>query len=122
MEITKNTSPTYNLEVFVASAIRYAQLHHSLFGKYKGQLMQRPTEAVLKTLNGTFEAFLKKNSLTPLIPFFHRTHTTQGYGYLDEIGTLYGLLWNTPKLVLTITLKILGDNQEPNNFYVLKDG
>ena len=121
MEITKNTSSIYNLGVLIESAIRYVQLHYSLFGKYKGQLMPRPTEAVLNTINGTFEAFLKRNNLTPLIPVFHMSQTMPGYGYLDEIGTLYGLLWNTPNVVLTTVLNLLGDNQDPD-VYVLREG
>ena len=60
LEITQNTSPEYNLAVFLDAIIRYVELHHSLFGKYEGELMQKPTEEVLNTLSGTFKDFLER--------------------------------------------------------------
>ena len=121
-EATNNESPAYNLEVFANAAIRYAHLHHSMFGGYDGWLMPRPSKDVLKLVNGTFTEFLQTNNLTTLLPYLEMDTTTSGYGYLDEIGALYGLLWFTPKYVLRIALQILGFEKDPYRGYVLKNG
>ena len=105
MAMTKNPSPTHNLQVFLGSLIRYAKLHYSLFGRINGELMQKPTKDVFNRTSGTFKEFLEKESLTPLIPLFLISHAAQGYGYIDEIGALYGLMWNTPNLVISLALR-----------------
>ena len=122
MELTKNPSTTYNLKVLLGSLIRYAQLHYSLFGRIEGELMQKPTEDVFNRTSGTFKTFLEKEKLTPLIPLFLISHAGQGYGYIDEIGALYGLMWNTPNLVLSLALLSIGIKQDPFRVYVFKDG
>ena len=48
---------------------------------------------------GTFMDFLKRKGLTSLHPLFLASHTMQGYGHVDEVAALYGLLWNTPKMM-----------------------
>ena len=122
IEMTGSTSPAFNFGVFIDAVIRYSQLHYSLFGKYEGELMLQPSEEVLKQISGTFKDFLEENNLSPLIPLFQRTQTSQGYGYLDEIGTLYGLLWNTPKFLISYGLNALGVKKDPYQVYMLKDG
>ena len=37
-----------------------------------------------------------------LIPIFQTSTTIPGYGHLDEISALYGLMWNTPKLMMSL--------------------
>ena len=122
MAMTKNPSPTHNLQVFLGSLIRYAKLHYSLFGRINGELMQKPTEDVFNRTSGTFKEFLEKENLIPLIPLFLISHAAQGYGYIDEIGALYGLMWNTPNLVISLALRSLGIKQDPFRVYVFKEG
>ena len=40
-----------------------------------------------------------RNKLQVLIPLFQASTTIQGYGHLDEISALYGLMWNTPNFI-----------------------
>ena len=122
MKMTKNPSISYNVGLFVDSVVRYTKLHYFLFGKYEGALMQQPTEEVLEEISGTFIEFLKKNNLNLLIPLLDRIHVSQGEGYLDEVGTLYGLLWNSPKMVITYGLSALGIEKDPYLIYMLKYG
>ena len=39
-----------------------------------------------------------------LIELFELLHTKWGYGHLDEVSALYGLMWNTPEAVLPVAL------------------
>ena len=57
--------------------------------------------------------------MTPLLELLH---TAQGYGYLDEVGTIYGLMWNTPELLISATLRLLEADQEPYPFFAFKEG
>ena len=107
-KMTKNESIAYNTKMLINATFRYIKLHRSLFGKYKGELMRRPSAKVLKRVSGTFQEFLEREKLQFLIPLFTVTHTGQGYGYLDEIGALYGLMWNTPEFVASIIFRGLG--------------
>ena len=50
-------------------------------------------------INGTFMEFLTREDLLALIPFLEGGYVMQGYGLLDEIPTLYGLIWITPKFI-----------------------
>ena len=122
MKMTNDTSLEFNTHVFLDSIIRYAKLCYSLFGKHKGELMLQPSENTLKQISGTFKEFLEKNNLSPLIPLFQMTQTSLGYGYLDEIGVLYGILWNTPRFLLSYGLNILGVRRDPYQIYILKGG
>jgi len=57
-----------------------------------------------------------------MVPYFKLSHTVQGYGYLDEIGALYGLMWNTPKLLVASVLRSIGHDRDPLSIYVLREG
>ena len=120
--ITKNNDPTYNIEQFLNATINYAELHYELFGKYKGMLMQQPTQEVYKKISGSFESFLERNNLKVIVPLLQRTNAAQGYGYVNEIGAIYGLMWNTPQLLLSFGLQTLKINQYPYETYILKKG
>ena len=122
IKITSNPSPEYNLGVFLDSIIRYVKLHHAMFGKYDGELMLKPNKAVLERTSGTFTTFLEKENLEPLIPLFLLTYTSMGYGYLDEVGSLYGLIWHTPNLVISAAFKVLGVEVDPYRTYIFKQG
>lgn len=43
--------------------------------------------------------FIERNKLKALVPIFQVSMTMQGYGHLDEVAALYGLMWNTPKFI-----------------------
>ena len=122
MQITNSTSVYYNLEVFIGSIIKYANIHHSLFGRYDGELMMKPNETTLSLLNVTLKSFLEREGLTTLIPVFNRVHVGAGYGYLDEVGALYGLIWVSPNFLISIGLRALGIHQDPHRSYVMRDG
>ena len=104
---TRNATEA-GLKLFGA-ILRYNALHRSLFGNYTGELMPRPNRKVMHQIRGTFMEFLKRNNLDSLQPLFLASHTMQGYGHLDEISALYGLLWNTPKLMTGLLRRMRGD-------------
>ena len=86
----------------------YIGLHARLFGNYTGELMPRPSRSVMHRIRGTFMDFLKRENLASLQPIFLASHTMQGYGHLDEISALYGLMWNTPKLMVGLLKRLQG--------------
>lgn len=89
---------------------RYSKLHEQLFGSYNFELMPRPTTNVLKQLDCSYMEFLKKHDLDALQPLLLLTSTLQGYGYLDEMGAFYGLMWNTPYLLKSLLSLSIGLN------------
>jgi len=98
-------------------AIRYINLHKDLFGTYQGELMPRPSTAVLYRIRGTFLDFLKRENLLGLVPLFKLSQTLQGYGYLDEVAAFYGLMWNTPRL-MTVHFVRTGDH----DLFIFREG
>ena len=54
--------------------------------------------------------FLARENLLALVPFFEGAHVIQGYGLLDEIPTLYGLIWNTPKFINSLMTRLTGNS------------
>ena len=69
--------------------------------------MLRPSEEVLKRTRGTFLEFLIREDLEPMKVAFKNSHELQGYGYIDEVSALYGLLWNRPKFMYVYALVLL---------------
>ena len=53
----------------------------------------------MNKIQGTFLQFILRNGLTALIPLFQASTTFQGYGHIDEVAALYGLMWNTPNFI-----------------------
>jgi len=98
----------------------YIGLHARLFGNYTGELMPRPSRSVMHRIRGTFMDFLKRENLASLQPIFLASHTMQGYGHLDEISALYGLMWNTPKLMVGLLKRLQGATN--TGLYMLKHG
>ena len=82
-------------------------LHQELLGVYEGDFMQRPSDETLKALNMTFLEFLKKNDIEAMKIILQISNELQGYGYLDEISALYGLIWNKPKFMYSYVLTAL---------------
>ena len=58
--------------------------------------------------------FLARENLLALVPLFEGAHVIQGYGLLDEIPTLYGLIWNTPKLIRSLMARLTGNTSTEN--------
>lgn len=52
--------------------------------------------------------FIQRNKLKALVPIFQISLTMQGYGHLDEIAALYGVMWNTPKFINGFKARLLG--------------
>ena len=65
-------------------------------------------------INGTFMEFLARENLLALVPLFEGAHVIQGYGLLDEIPTLYGLIWNTPKFIRSLMARLTGNTSTEN--------
>ena len=38
-----------------------------------------------------FQELLQRNKLDLILPLFYETQTSQGYGYLEEVPTYYGI-------------------------------
>ena len=104
VNITGDQSPLNNIKKLLLDMGRYVKIHQEMFGSYPGELMPRPGTGVMYRIRGTFLDFLKRENLLSLVPYFLITQTVQGYGYLDEVGALYGLLWNNPRFVVTSAL------------------
>jgi len=58
-----------------------------------------PTNPDFKALNQTFLSWLQERDLTALVPRLHVSTGGQGYGRLDSMPALYGLMWNHPNLL-----------------------
>ena len=43
--------------------------------------------------------FLLREDLLALVPILEATHVIQGFGLLQEVPALYGLIWNTAKFI-----------------------
>ena len=99
------------------AVMKYTTKHKELFGSYDGELMPRPSKEILEQTNMTFSEFLRNIDADILEPLFICTHTTQGYGHIDEIPALYGLMWMTPNFVLS-ELK----NDKSRKIYILDKG
>ena len=110
MESLKNFG-TRNVTVakakLVQAMLSYISEHERLFGTYVGELMPQPNRTVMHEIRGTFMDFLKRKGLTSLHPLFLASHTMQGYGHVDEVAALYGLLWNTPKMMRGLLKRLM---------------
>ena len=79
--------------------------HKDLLGVYKGDFMQEPSSETLADLNSTFHSFLKKYNLEAMKVILQISNELQGYGYLNEVSALYGLIWNKPKFMFGYLVK-----------------
>eukprot|EP00092_Neocalanus_flemingeri_P089300 GFUD01112994.1.p1 GENE.GFUD01112994.1~~GFUD01112994.1.p1 ORF type:complete len:612 (-),score=92.37 GFUD01112994.1:186-2021(-) len=121
-KLTNSTSPKENLSFFLQTVVRYIKLHIEMFGLYEGDLMQRPTKKVMHRIRGTLFDFLERENVLGMLPIFQVTQTAAGYGHIDEIGALYGLIWHNPRLVLVVALKAIKQDNEPFSLFYLKNG
>lgn len=96
---------------------KYSQIHMQMFGTYEFELMPRPTSEILQSIDCSYMEFLKRHELEGLRPLLLLTHTVQGYGYVDEIAALYGLMWNTPYLLQSLLALANNSPTASKNFY-----
>ena len=121
-KLTNSTSPEVNSEFLLKAIVQYITLHKEMFGLYEGDLMQRPTPQVMHRTRGTLLDFLKREDLLALVSIFQTTQTLPGYGHLDEIGALYGLIWHNPRFVLSLVLTALKNAKKPFGQFSFKNG
>ena len=67
------------LDLLLAAAERYTDLHQKWFGNYDFELMPRPHPYILHELRGSVRDVLLRHQLGPLIPFFALTFQINGY-------------------------------------------
>jgi len=121
-QFTNTTSEDQNLNFLFKKTLQYIKLHKEMFGSYTGDLMLRPNATVMARLEGTFLEFLIREDLHALEPIFVLSHTMQGYGQLDKVSSLYGLIWNNPRLLVAVTLNALQQDMTPYSIFILKHG
>ena len=93
------------LQRLLEAVAAYMDIHRELFGDpdelTRGGLMRKPQdEEVLKAINGTIKDFLVDNDLLELEPLFALHLSANGFGPLDVIPALYGLIKLQPYLLL----------------------
>jgi len=112
--------PSSVVQRLIDDAKKYDDIRKEMFGTIVNFLPQRPSKEVLYRLRGTIADFLKREqleSLTPMLKFI-----LMSYGYLDEIGALYGVMWLHPLLIILFTDSIIGLKRKPLDFYIMTDG
>ena len=120
--LTKSSDPATNSKYLLQTITQFVHTHKSMFGDYEGDLMPQPCRDVMHRIRGTFLEYLKREDMMALVPMFKLSHTLQGYGHLDEVSALYGLMWNNPKFMVALGLRALKKDYEPHSVFVLKDG
>eukprot|EP00484_Ammonia_sp_Unknown_P030914 CAMPEP_0197024874 /NCGR_PEP_ID=MMETSP1384-20130603/5347_1 /TAXON_ID=29189 /ORGANISM="Ammonia sp." /LENGTH=645 /DNA_ID=CAMNT_0042453331 /DNA_START=24 /DNA_END=1957 /DNA_ORIENTATION=+ len=122
---------------FEVAIDKYIKIHQEIFGKQSSKISYlhnrihknmplrgfpgRPSAENMKRIDCNFLEFLEQNELQPLIPFFVYSQSVQGYGILDKIPAFYGLFWNTPELMRTVS-DLLRISQDKPNVIVLTKG
>ena len=107
---------------FVKTLKKYSEIHNEMFGGYEGYLMPQPDLQTMGRCRGTYKDFLVREGLTPMIPLLRRSNELQGYGYLDEVSALYGLMWQNPKWMASVALIYLGDDDIKYKSFITKNG
>lgn len=107
--IEKHKNPRFNIQVYVANLIlKYIRLHNLYLGTYVGDLMPEPSDDNKFHIRGSFMDYLVRNNLEDLRDLFIATFSLQGYGQLDEVPALYGLMWHTPNFMRQLNRTING--------------
>lgn len=102
---------TVQLE-FVKQILQYILAYFDIFGVSLGQIPPQPNN--MDMVRGSFLEFLTRNNILGTRHYFAGSLTLQGYGQLDEIPAIYGLMWNTPQQVLATILAV---GQEERSMY-----
>jgi len=114
--------PSSVIQRLIADAKIYDDVRKDMFGSIVDFLPHRPSKAVLYRLRGTVQDFLARERLESLTPMFKLLMSLPGYGYLDEIGALYGVLWVSPPAIMIFIDELIGLKRQPLTFYTLTDG
>jgi len=110
------------LHRLIEDAQRYNALHKDLFGTFSG-LPQKPTKEVMYRIRGTIKEFLIREGLESLQPIFKLLFTVPGgYGSIEEIGALYGLMDMSPTTLLYFVDVAVGVSRPPLVLYGLTKG
>ena len=112
----------YNSAYLFRKLHSYIRLHKELFGDYENDLMWQPSEDVMHRVSGTFCEFLEREDLSALIPFMELSTTPNAFGRIDELGALYGLQYNTPKLIASLLAYLNEVGGTEAGISILKDG
>jgi hypothetical protein len=88
--------------IIITLSSRYNKVHKEIFGEYDYGLPPPLSDAQMSRINMSFKEFLDRNNLSALAPVFALGMTHQGYGQLETTPALYGLWWNTPRLLLGV--------------------
>jgi len=117
----KTTNITVIKKGFFDAISGYIRIHRELFGVYDGEHLPELVEPKDKErVDKTFEEFLDDENLQLLKPLLYASNSVQGYGRLEEIPTMYGMTWNTPKMMGVLLKRLSGDNI--GGFYMLRNG
>ena len=86
--------------------------------------MEKPKPSIMNRIRGTFLDFLQRENLEPMKVIFKSSHVIAGYGFIDEVSALYGLMWNKPAFISPYAFRLLRipPQNERQNFYFLKKG
>ncbi|XP_057317655.1 uncharacterized protein LOC130662748 [Hydractinia symbiolongicarpus] len=122
MKYFKTTNVTLAKMGLVKAIIKYMKLHETIFGNYTGDLMPEPTPCVLHQTRGTFLDFLKRHNLEVMSPILYGASSVQGYGRINEIACLYGMMWNTPNFMRSLLSRISGQVTNRTGLYMLRNG
>ena len=71
-------------------------------------------------LDRSFADFLDDKNIGILKPLFYPAQTAQGYGRLEKIPALYGLMWNTPKMMTALQKRMVGRIKDSGNSWRLR--
>ena len=66
-------------------------------------------------MDKTFAKFLDDKNIGILRPLFYASQTVQGYGRIDKVPALYGLMWNTPRMMKSLQDRVAGKNGDSGN-------
>ena len=120
--LTSVNNDLFNMAYLLSKAYSYISLHKELFGDYDGDLMRQPSEDVMQRTSGSFYEFLEREGLLALVPVMEVSVTVMGYGRLDELGALYGLQWNTPKVIAAMVAHLNQVGGVEANINIMKQG
>jgi len=121
---TNTTDVRTNIGFLLNNVIRYLSLHKELFGDYEGDFMEKPKPSIMNRIRGTFLDFLQRENLEPMKVILKTSHEVGGYGFIDEVSALYGLILNKPAFISTyafLLLRIPPEN-ERQGFHFLREG
>ena len=108
--------------VLIQTLKKYVEIHDEMFGRYRGYLMPQPDWQTIWRCRGTYKDFLVREGLTAMIPLLIITNELQGYGYLDEVSALYGLMWQNTIMMASLALSTLGDPNPDFKPFITENG